>query len=1218
MVNRRGGGRGMGAHFGMSAGLRPVTEESRISIADQLAEFQRCQETTYTFEDDLNNHDRAIVHAECRKFGFSSKSHGKGENRKVTVYKPSGRLRANDQLVFDLPFSATSQQELEAYLRMYPAEATELESMDQSTLPTAAEGSGSQDSQPLTGAQHRGSKRRAPGSGAAGMSAQAVAAKQAAWKSRQQGAAASAMADTRATLPITANRQEILDSIAANQVVMVAGNTGCGKSTQVPQYLLEHAWEQGRGCRVMCTQPRRISAVSIAERVAAERGEAVGGDIGYTIRLESKGGPHSSLMFCTNGVLLRALTHGEGLGGITHIIVDEVHERDKFADFLLIQLREVLPRHPHLRLVLMSATMHLDLFQGYFRGCPIVEVPGFTHPVTDVYLDDVLGMVGYSHRAQGRKSGGHQKRKAPISPEAQAEVEAAIMDAFLTGSDASFQRLVEATGAAGGDDLEADAPAINVTHGVTGATALMAAAGKGRLEDVITLLSNGADAAATSRDGSTAAKWAERFGHLEISEYLEEHVEGLERLERETQSAAALSEYQASTDADEVDLQLMVALLQRLCQDSGFGLQGSNALGAILVFLPGWDEIARLKDMLEEESNSLGGRCEILPLHSMVPSADQRRVFKRSQPGERKIVLATNIAETAVTIADVVCVVNSGRQKEKSYDPYTAVATLQAAWISKASERQRRGRAGRCQPGVCYHLYSRARSDSLPEFQLPELQRCPLEELCLQVKLLEGQGFATGGSISTFLAKAPEPPMQVAVEAAVALLRRIGALDGEEETLTVLGRHLAALPLPPATAKLLLWGVLLSCLDPLLTVACASAFRDPWVLPIDSRDRSKAAAIRTGFAEQLGGHSDQLAIVAAYNGWVQACTVGRERQYAARNYVSHATMNMISGMRSQLLRELQARGLVASVQAASWRAADLGVVRSVLACGLYPLVGRLLPRQGAAAKGTRERSGASILTSKAEKAAIHLGSVNTSLTFPPQSRDGRQECPLVAFEELTRSEGRLMVRSCTAVNAHMLALVAAHAAATPPDDDGVEDVDWQPLLSLDHWMVLKVPSSGVASSLLLLRQRLAAAFAAKVQDPRMHLPPAQRAALELISRLLSLESSSGKAAPSTASRSPMGSFTPTTFDNQAPQHAAPRPQPHMPPGLQGRGPPPGGRGGPYGRAGGGRMDGRGRGGVFRGRAPSHGRGHPAPEHYEGGRHSGTGNHRRGRHPGRPF
>ena len=136
--------------------------------------------------------------------------------------------------------------------------------------------------------------------------------------------------------------------------------------------------------------------------------------------------------------------------------------------------------------------------------------------------------------------------------------------------------------------------------------------------------------------------------------------------------------------------------------------------GAVLVFLPGWDDISSLKArLLAARSSFAGQRYAVLPLHSQVAPAEQRRVFAKLPPGVRKIVLATNIAETAVTIEDVVFVINSGRQKEKSHDPYTGVSTLQSAFTSKASERQRRGRAGRVRPGLCFHLYSKTRSNEL-------------------------------------------------------------------------------------------------------------------------------------------------------------------------------------------------------------------------------------------------------------------------------------------------------------------------------------------------------------------------------------------------------------------------------------------------------------------------------------------------------------------------
>ncbi|KAK9835371.1 hypothetical protein WJX81_005267 [Elliptochloris bilobata] len=1014
MEGRRGG-RGRGRSRGRIApGQRPVSETQRISIAQQLGIFQRSNERELTFQAGLSNHDRAVVHSECRKYGFTSKSYGKGDRRQVKVRKPRTSGRAHKD-VFDLTFKPQALDILQRHCQQHPLtpeERVDMESDGAGGLPRV-DGGGT-----TSGGGGAGRSRRGGGGGgeAARFTPEQVATRHATWAARQATPEAAALAASRAALPIAAFREEILAAIDSNQVVLVAGETGCGKTTQVPQYLLEQAWAAGRGCRIMCTQPRRISAISIAERVAVERGERCGENVGYTIRLESSGGPASSLMFCTNGVLLRMLTHGEGLATVTHIIVDEIHERDRFADFLLVLVRRLLPAHPALRVLLMSATLHVELFSGYFDGCPVVRVPGFTHPVQDFYLEDVLALLDAPAPAEG--SGGGRGR-----------VEAAILQAFMHGQDADFDLLLEVTGAASLDDGDAGAPCINLAHPETGATPLMAAAGKGRLADAQALLASGADPLARARDGSTAADWAASFGHADVAEALREHAQAAQHAQSVAASALALSEYQAGADADEVDLELVQSLLEHICGEGHFARPGEAAptLGAVLIFLPGWDEIMRLKDRLESSDEFGSGRYQVLPLHSMVPAADQRRVFVRPPRGMRKLVLATNIAETAVTIDDVVCVINSGRHKEKSYDPYTNVSTLQAAWVSKASERQRRGRAGRCQKGICFHLYSRARSAGLSGFQVPELQRSPLDELCLQVKLLEGRGFGET-HVASFLEQAVEPPPAAAVANALRLLEAIGALEERTERLTVLGRHLAALPLPPRVGKMLLYGVLFGCLDPVLTVACCMAYRDPWVLPLAAGARQAAQAARAALAAGAGCGSDHLALVCAFNGWAAARAGGRggERRYAAQHSVSGGTMAMVEGMRAQLLGELMARGFTASLASASRNAADAGLVRSVLAAGFYPQVGRLLPASDGAG---RERKGAVILTAKQEKVRVHASSVNSGLSAPaaPQRRSqAPRPCPLMIFEEVTRTESQLGVRQCTAVNPHVLPLVAAH------------------------------------------------------------------------------------------------------------------------------------------------------------------------------------------------
>lgn len=226
-----------------------------------------------------------------------------------------------------------------------------------------------------------------------------------------------AVASARAALPASRHRAAVLSALAASRVCVVTGGTGCGKSTQVPQMILEEATRVGVGgrCAILCSQPRRISAVGLAQRVAEERGERVGDSVGYAVRLESRRSAATRLLFCTTGVLLRALVEPGSLRGATHVVVDEVHERSVDSDLLLLLLKGALRSHPALRVVLMSATADPGLFSGYFA--PVlaglgeappsrVDVPGFTHPVRELFLEDCLELTG---QAIGRGSKGARK-----------------------------------------------------------------------------------------------------------------------------------------------------------------------------------------------------------------------------------------------------------------------------------------------------------------------------------------------------------------------------------------------------------------------------------------------------------------------------------------------------------------------------------------------------------------------------------------------------------------------------------------------------------------------------------------------------------------------------------------------------------------------------------------------------------------------------------------
>ena len=196
----------------------------------------------------------------------------------------------------------------------------------------------------------------------------------------------------RARLPAHAAKDAFLRALDGTQVLVVSGETGCGKTTQLPRFVLDRALAAGDASttNVVCTQPRRVSAVSVAARVAHERGEALGDRVGYQIRLEARRSEATRLTFCTTGTLLRRLAEDPELRSVSHVFVDEIHERGMNEDFLLVVLRNLILERPDLKLVLMSATLDAEKFAGYFDGAPTLHVPGFTYPVREMFLEEVL------------------------------------------------------------------------------------------------------------------------------------------------------------------------------------------------------------------------------------------------------------------------------------------------------------------------------------------------------------------------------------------------------------------------------------------------------------------------------------------------------------------------------------------------------------------------------------------------------------------------------------------------------------------------------------------------------------------------------------------------------------------------------------------------------------------------------------------------------------
>ena len=211
---------------------------------------------------------------------------------------------------------------------------------------------------------------------------------------RQTTAAYVKMKATRDSLPISAYREQILDTVRNNAVTILAAETGAGKTTQCPQFLLEEALLDGYGdqTQIICTQPRRVAATSVAERVAEEMCDTLGGSVGYQIRMEAKKSAQTKLLFCTTGIVLRRLQDDPNLSGVTHVLVDEVHERQQQTDVLLIILRQLLntTRQNNLKVILMSATLDSELFCSFFNNAPLISVPGRTFPVQNFFLEDII------------------------------------------------------------------------------------------------------------------------------------------------------------------------------------------------------------------------------------------------------------------------------------------------------------------------------------------------------------------------------------------------------------------------------------------------------------------------------------------------------------------------------------------------------------------------------------------------------------------------------------------------------------------------------------------------------------------------------------------------------------------------------------------------------------------------------------------------------------
>jgi ATP-dependent RNA helicase DHX37/DHR1 len=592
---------------------------------------------------------------------------------------------------------------------------------------------------------------------------------------------------SRTQLPILQCEQEIMEAIHNNPVVIVKGDTGSGKTTQIPQFLFEAGYGSAEGPSpgmIGITQPRRVAAVSMAKRVSTELGQH-GKRVSYQIRFDSTASSDTAVKFMTDGILLRELSQDLLLRKYSVIVIDEAHERSVNTDILIGMLSKIVPARMQkskfnpdpkpLKLVIMSATLNIEdflhekLFPADMRP-PIVEAEGRQHRVTTHfalrsradYVDEVIEKVQRAHRKLPR--GG--------------------ILVFLTGQNEIRQVASQLRALLSPRNSIERQANVNVPR---------------------------VDIAANEVPLETEDM---ELGSSKIDEGRDDFD-----MEILTPSDEEADEKEFEISDDEEDDQEATA------QPAG-PLKSKDPYTSV----------------------------HILPLYSQLPTSEQLKVFDPPPPGARLIVLATNVAETSLTIPGIRYVFDTGRSKERKYNLDTGVQSFEIDYISKASASQRAGRAGRTGPGHCWRLYTSAVFESFfPDHAPPEILRAPAESIVLQLK-----GFAYPRPIAEF--PFPTPPAPQTLNNAELLLKNLGALT-PSGSITDLGRQLSVYPLSPRLGKILALG-----LDPanmhliwhVLTLVSALAVPEIFITeaqldPTDSGDQvTDAESARDDVRQEYG------------------------------------------------------------------------------------------------------------------------------------------------------------------------------------------------------------------------------------------------------------------------------------------------------------------------------------------------------------------------------
>ncbi|QID87266.1 putative ATP-dependent RNA helicase DHR1 [Saccharomyces pastorianus] len=550
---------------------------------------------------------------------------------------------------------------------------------------------------------------------------------------------------TRMQLPVFGEEHAIMEAIHHNDVVIICGETGSGKTTQVPQFLYEAGFGAGESPdypgMVGITQPRRVAAVSMAGRVTNELGDH-GNKVAYQIRFDSTTKEETKIKFMTDGVLLREMMHDFKLTKYSSIIIDEAHERNINTDILIGMLsrcvglrakehKENPIEHKKLKLIIMSATLRVSDFSEnkalFPIAPPVLQVDARQFPVS-VHFNRRTAF-NYAEEAFKKTCKIHQK----LPP-------GAIL-VFLTGQQ-------------------------EITHMVK--------------------------------------RLRKEFPFKKNSKHSKELETAI--------SKVGISSKTTDLEAEDIDFSVQVIDEDKFKSSIEYE-EGENE-----------EEEEEEEEGFEEtlaEGQTANDPLYVLPLYSLLSTKEQMRVFQQPPKGSRLCIVATNVAETSLTIPGVRYVVDCGRCKERKFNESNGVQSFEVAWVSKASANQRSGRAGRTGPGHCYRLYSSAVFEQdFEQFSKPEILRMPVESIVLQMKSMAIH------NIVNF--PFPTPPDRGALSKAVQLLQYLGALDNKEK-ISEDGKKMSLFPLSPRFSKMLLVSDEKACLPYIVAIVSALSVGDPFI-----------------------------------------------------------------------------------------------------------------------------------------------------------------------------------------------------------------------------------------------------------------------------------------------------------------------------------------------------------------------------------------------------